>query len=393
MQALTLRIPGRYWDSQIYAGTLYLFSRDHDLFLLDWRKTIDSLQSANEKLRTALDIGFLNGELLYNNQVQRLLLDPAIRSVIIDQLTQAGTLKNLEIEVDSSKKLANPFPAPHADSEIYYQRLYVGLKTGCFSTAFRHLDSDKSGGRPQKHWDGPVYSVKASPHYTALALASAEEGLREFSVETEDHTPKEQAPRQIAKRACTACAWAYQSIFAWTYSGAGFLAAFRKEEDKRTRRTERVFDRVIDSNKIFSRGTLAWGAQDKMYTLVDGELDMAKYDPKVELSEVDDPTKTKKAAFVRTGTEKVPFAQQAVVSAGTADFATIVETDNSLVVLRSDEATETLNSEPVSWRIFPRSDNYTNQLHIIYDDFLEVRAYVHDFFVDQRGKRYGIARR
>ncbi len=44
------------------------------------------------------------------------------------------------------------------------------------------------------------------------------------------------------------------------------------------------------------------------------------------------------------------------------------------------------------WRVFPRSDHYSNQLHIIYDDRLEIVSFVHDYFVDQSSKLSGFKR-
>ena len=49
----------------------------------------------------------------------------------------------------------------------------------------------------------------------------------------------------------------------------------------------------------------------------------------------------------------------------------------------------TIRGEPVRWRIFPRSTNFTNQLHIIYDDRIEILSFVHDYFVNQKSKLAG----
>jgi len=48
--------------------------------------------------------------------------------------------------------------------------------------------------------------------------------------------------------------------------------------------------------------------------------------------------------------------------------------------------------ESVHWRVFPRSENYSNQLHIIYEDHIQIVSFVHDYFVDQSQKLLGFAR-
>jgi len=50
----------------------------------------------------------------------------------------------------------------------------------------------------------------------------------------------------------------------------------------------------------------------------------------------------------------------------------------------------TFAGEPVNWRIFPRSKHYENQLHIIYNDRLEIISFNHDYFVNQNEKWAGI---
>jgi hypothetical protein len=42
-------------------------------------------------------------------------------------------------------------------------------------------------------------------------------------------------------------------------------------------------------------------------------------------------------------------------------------------------------------RIFPRSLNYENHLHVILDDRLEIYSFNNDYFVDQKSKDFGFA--
>lgn len=82
-----------------------------------------------------------------------------------------------------------------------------------------------------------------------------------------------------------------------------------------------------------------------------------------------------------------------IVSAKVALFGTVVELQNGLRVIPSAGAVVRLDGEPVCWRVFPRSYHYENQMHIIYDDRMEVLSFNHDYFVDQKSKLSGISTR
>ncbi len=51
-----------------------------------------------------------------------------------------------------------------------------------------------------------------------------------------------------------------------------------------------------------------------------------------------------------------------------------------------------LAGEPTNWRVFPRSEDYVNQLHVVYEDHLDIFAFTHDYFVsDQASKMAGFS--
>ncbi|MCY1458289.1 hypothetical protein D9M71_756600 [compost metagenome] len=66
--------------------------------------------------------------------------------------------------------------------------------------------------------------------------------------------------------------------------------------------------------------------------------------------------------------------------------------EDRIMVLRSDGFSEVFNGTPIHWRVFPRSEHYSNQLHIVYEDALEIISFTHDYFVDQDKKMFGFAK-
>ena len=80
-----------------------------------------------------------------------------------------------------------------------------------------------------------------------------------------------------------------------------------------------------------------------------------------------------------------------VIGGSTAYFGNIIEFIDSLWVLRSDGQIMRVNKPVTQWRIFPRSINYENQLHIVLNDSLDIYSFNHDYFISQADKTMGLA--
>jgi hypothetical protein len=81
-----------------------------------------------------------------------------------------------------------------------------------------------------------------------------------------------------------------------------------------------------------------------------------------------------------------------VISARVAPFGSVVELHDGLLVIPTKGKTIFLPGEPTNWRVFPRSEDYVNQLHVVYEDHLDIFAFTHDYFVsDQASKMAGFS--
>lgn len=69
MQPIKLTIAGEYWDSQIYQGILYLFTRDGAIKTVNWDPLVDGL-STGQSLRLAASCAFQRSDYLYNSNFQ-----------------------------------------------------------------------------------------------------------------------------------------------------------------------------------------------------------------------------------------------------------------------------------------------------------------------------------
>jgi hypothetical protein len=396
MQPLRLTIPGEYWDSQIYAGRLYLFERSGDIRTLDWDQMIQAWH-IEATLRIALECAFLRSDYLYGDRWSLLFSDAEIKSLIIRKFVELAEkhleLSGVDLEKFSIRRQKNPFPFPHSDTAIYRKNMFVVSPSGVHRAACNKANINPISSRTNKEWDAPVLAVDAS--YLTLALAAGDEGLFELPLsENKYETSPRNGPKRIERRNCTDCNWTYYSIYGSSHVDSGFLAAYRRVPQKSDPSlSARVFEGLISAGTIFHNGYgYSWGNQDKLCQVSESTVRIVNYQPwaketperLTDLGTID----LAASGDIRT-IELSPWKGQ-VVSGAVALFGTVIECENALVVVPSEGATMTFPGEAVNWRIFSRSIQYENQLHIIYDDRLEVLSFNQDYFVDQNQKRSGI---
>ncbi len=398
MHSLKVSIPGSFWDSQIYSGELTVFGSSGEMHRLNWKAMIDELAESNQNIRTGLRIAFSDSDLLYNNQVRRILLDPAIRSPIDAQLRTAGAC-NLEFDRQTIaarlrwQKVPSPFDFLPTDTDIYYNKIFATGESGLFSASRSAGGSSLVEGSAQKHHDASMFQIKGSPSCTAIAATAAADGLFEFPVEKSDQSYRLGTGKRLTDRTCVVCDWTFNSVLG-SGDGTAFLASFVQAPDRLTRKSARVFSRIVETAEIFEELTPAeatvWGCREKIYLAKDGFVRIADYMPQ-EPVKANTPA-SQRDKFEQRGVHESSLADGPIVATGTAPFGTIFEYPSSLRVERSDGGSETFDGELVHWRVFPRSEHYSNQLHLIYEDRLDVVSFVHDYFVDQRQKLWGFSR-
>lgn len=394
MQSVKLTISGSYWDSQIYSGELLLLDDQGAIHRVDWRSAIDAIAVKNQVVQTALRVAFSDSDLFYNEKVRKILRDPIIENPIKSQL---NSLSQIELDVDAFHWRAfwrtddTPFKFLPTDTDIYYNHLFAGGEAGLFSAPRTGLEKGKLfDEKVRKHHDAGVLQVKASDRYTAIATATGGDGLFEFAFK-KDEKEILQNSRLVTGRPCSACDWAFQNLVGWTNNSA-FIASFTEDKGKSKNKTERILDRIVDISEVFgdqdseiNESSFSWGSRDKIYRVTNSGIEVSDHHPNNKKS-----SHTKN--FEQIGHFEVGFKPDSVISTGTAPFGTVLEFDDHILVLRSDGIIEKFEDEPVHWRIFPRSEHYSNQLHIIYDERIEIISFVHDYFVDQQKKLNGFTR-
>lgn len=400
MRPVKLTIGGVYWDSQIYSGELLLFDADGAIHRVEWRDVIDGIAEKNAAVQTAIRVAFSDSDLFYNQKVRKILCDPHIEGPIKHQLSSLSDLSMAVSRQDWRehwKTESTPFNFLPTDTDVYYNHILAGGNEGLFSAPRSGVGSGRPfGKRTTKHHDAKILQVRASDRFTAVAAAAGDDGLLEFAFRRDevDVLDKE---RRLAQRPCSSCDWAFQSVMGWTV-GSAFLASFRQEKDPQTRRATRTFDRIVETAEMFQgldfggRSGFTWGCREKIYRISESGVEVANYLPVPPRLKKGQIAPHSQKMFDTKGSFQLDFDATKAIATGTAPFGMVLEFDDRLVVLRSDGAVEQFPGEPVHWRVFPRSEHYSNQLHIIYDDRLEIVSFVHDYFVDQSAKLSGFRR-
>lgn len=428
MQALDVKpleiiIDGSYYDSQIYDGKLYLWKNDGSIITVNWNRLIENI-NVNEQLKLVLKFSVQLGDNLYNNL---LFQDSEIKDLILSKFKK---LVENSIEISSAdlaqfivSEQNNPLPFPHADSSIHYKTVYVGSQSGVSSSNCGYSRKQSLNPDAEKLCDVPVLSLSAS-HLT-LAIAAGSDGLFDYFL-GQNPSNKRNEPRQIFVQHSNFVRWLYPSVFSSSYFNEGFFADFKAIKRRKLRRKRgykkqqaepiqltnldntatdktssiasieigetqvinREFQKLFSSNEIFTNpeneqsSIFTWGTHDKICSVKENSIQLVKFHPKAT---------EEQEKFINLGSIETEELLGDIISADSSYFGIVLEQEEGLLVITSLLKYIHFPGEPVNWRVFPKSKNYTNQLHIIYEDCIRIYSFNHDFFVDQENKKIGIS--
>jgi hypothetical protein len=414
MQPLKIRLPGDFYDSQIYDKYLHLWCMDGSILTLDWQKLIDKIKiQVDQKLESTLQLILEDGKDLYSNHLMK---NTEIHNLIKEQLQALSQcrligLTEKDIKNCESKQRDNQFPFPHSDVVVHDKNFYVASQEGIWIKTPRNE-------KPEILLDTPAFSIDISN--LRLAIASGDEGLFYHRLQNDDFRNE---PSQLSREDCNLTRWLYPNIFMSSYTNMGSLANFErlKQEEKKKLKSERynlpkgssqgttlaVLDRppqesnsqqnssvdeikflgMIPSREIFNMSTLeleskqskvqfVWGGEDKIYWAKEKVIEVMNYTSKKQKS---------------LGRIPIENLTNEIISADSSYFGVVLEMDESLLVIDSLSQSHFIQNEPVNWRVFPKSINYINHLHIIYEDYMDIYIFTHDYFVNQKDKKLGIS--
>ncbi|WP_299671982.1 hypothetical protein [uncultured Polaribacter sp.] len=399
MQPLKISIKGDYYDCQMYRGRLYLWDFNGGLKVYDWSAIVQSLIK-KETDKIALTFSFLDGNYLYKTSLIELFKDIDFKRLLLKKFKRVES-KTYEI---TEKKLAKfligeqetPTGILPTDTEIYSNQLYFIHEKGLFSGSAHRAKSEKYpvSSRPTKLWDCNLLSIKANK-YPQLALSGGDEGL--FELNTSRAQPKnlkkvesKKPIYQISNEHSSFSNYSYLNIYNTSLVKGSFLATFKWDNiepiigklDIARNFESKLTDKTIFNTKS-KQHFVSWGIADKIYKARNGGFEIIKYNNYADKEKGEE-------KFEKLTSFNLQAWKGKVTNGGSAYFGNIVECENALIVILSDNQVITIPGPITRWRVYPRSMNYENHLHVILDNSIDIYSFNQDYFLNQEDKTIGI---
>lgn len=386
MQPAKISIKGDFIDSQIYRGRLYLWTMDGSLCTYNWNNIVDSLFQ-DDKDSLAYTFTFKDGHYLYKHSLTEIFRDEDFRNLLLKKMNTVSSKVHVISQNQLNKHLISIQDIPGGeiptDTEIYKNNLYFINDNGLFRSTAHRKSGNSVSSKPVKLWDCRLLSIKAN-RFPQLALSAGDDGLFEMNMSESSLRVNRHVERnisQINKKHSSFANYNFLSIYSsslvdssymayyvWKSEGGGYFREYQEDFSQ---------DTIFDNKK-----GLSWGAGDKLYLANQTGIEIVKFsNNKKSLEE--------NKAFSMMDHYKREIKKD-IIGGSTAYFGNIIEFLDGLWVIRSDNQITRINKPVTRWRIFPRSINYENHLHVILDDRLDVYSFNHDYFISQANKTMGL---
>lgn len=389
MKPIKITIQGSFLDCQLYRGRLYLWTFDGKLCVYNWNGLVDSLM-ADEKDFLAFKYSFKEGSALYTPSLVDFLNDDDVNSLLKKKISSLESYKLMIDESLLKKNLIGEMDTLLGDlpidTEIYNNYLYFSTERGLFRSTAHKKSGNPVSNRPFKLWDARILSMRAN-RYPQMAISAGDDGLFEmFTGEKENHTlGLNQIERNIFKvseKHSTFANYSNLSIYSSSLSGISYLALFKWEKSVESNDYScRKYSEIFDSFSIFGDNSksLSWGGDGKFFKITETGFNIVAFD-----------NYGKSDIFTAMREYKESMNKGRVIGGSSAYFGNIVEFEEGLLIVQSDGNSLFIDQPVIRWRIYPRSKNYENQLHVLLDDCMEIYSFNHDYFLSQSDKIIGI---
>ena len=406
VEPIRIIIPGNFYDCQIYRGYLYLWTMRGSVDVYDWNKLLNIKIIPRFSVRLPFVFGFMEGNFLYNGKVSYIFSEDKYNSLLLDQYNELVNntieISNEELEFARIQEIDLPFNELPTDSEVYANNLYFALESGIYRRVLNQGDENKIiGPKDIKLWDCRILSLRANK-YPQIALSAGSEGLFELNL-VKDSAIKPQTLEKIedtkilkiSSKSSSFSNYSFLSIFSSSYVEDSFMALFNWKSIKqlnnqsiknKEQKVFRDFDELIDEKSIFGEVTtsdICWGIDDKIYRIVGDTLFILKFTNSANINKGE-------SYYQHLKSVVLPANIGRAIGAGVSYFGIVLEFTNGILILRSDGYITTIPEEVIRWRVYPRSKNYLNHLHIIFNDRFEIYSFNHDALINQRTKKIGI---
>lgn len=388
MQPAKISIIGDFIDSQIYRGRLYLWTLDGMLCTYNWNDIVDSLYE-DDKEKLAYTFTFKDGHYLYKHSLTEIFQDEDFRELLMRKMNVVSSKTHIITLSQLRKFLIQEQDVPGGeiptDTEIYNSMLYFINDNGLYQSTAHRKSGNPVSSKPFKLWDCKLLSIKANK-FPQIALSGGDDGLYEFDASDSGSTRfKHQVENrigQISKKHSSFANYNYLSIYSSSLVDSSYMAYYGWKTEGSKYQREQQGEYFQDAIFEHKQG-LSWGAGDKIYLANESGIDIVKFSN-------DKRSRAENKTFSPLDHYKKQIKKQ-IIGGSTAYFGNIIEFIDGLWVVRSDDQITRINKPVTRWRIYPRSINYENQLHVILDDRLDIYSFNHDYFISQVKKTMGLS--
>lgn len=396
---IKIEIQGDYWDSQIYKGRLYLWEINGSLIVVDWEKLITDLIIGNDnEYSLTIESAFMNSDNLYsNNELATWLSFLDYKNKFKSELNELSKKEFIFSKNKLTKYIINEFENPFkdisTDIDIYYDTFYSLLDSGLWKIKFNPESNEIfSESKISKLWDCPLLALKIRSG-GRIGLAGGDEGVFEYDVFPKNYLGDSNKLKPVGKDIVKISDiqslfinWSYSSIYNSSDIAESSLLAFEGSKDP----NKLKYIGNISQEEIFNSGEksfLSWASDDKIYRITSSGVDMVRF-TQSKLKE-----NNYKEAFMNRQTFDIQYScEENVIGAGVGLFGNIIEYENGLLIMQSNNDFFYIKGPITRWRVFPRSVRYENQLHVVLDEKLEIYSFNSDYFITQEEKVFGSKR-
>lgn len=392
-------IEGSFWDSYIYSNNLFLFGRDKTLKSYRWDEFVKS-HVYNETDRLAYRCAFYQSDFLYGIKEKELFNDSEIKKIMLDKFNRIQDIHVSENDLSPFKTFNTTIEFPHLtiDIGVFKNKLYYCDSSGLF---FRNIRNNNKNAvvssRANKCWDAYIQCLKIN-NYGRVALSASSDGLFELNTKYDNELmyikfkKVEEKIFQLTDRHSSYCCWAFSSVLNCSYLGDVQLLGFKYVNNDFNDYLEEGMNFIeeYDGNGIFENinnlgsDSIIISENEKLYKISSKLIEGVEYHQK----------------YLGTNEEifkpilmRLQELNDEIIDAAVVEFGVVVETKRFLhVLLSTGEDIFTINKNQediVRWRVFPRSTCYVNQLHVIYDNRIEIISFNDDYFINQKDKKIG----
>ncbi|MDG6774617.1 hypothetical protein QCB45_09750 [Thiomicrorhabdus sp. ZW0627] len=353
ISTVSIEIEGDYLSSFIYSGVLFLVDMDFKLNSYSWDRVV------NLALGNKFRIG--------NSDLRKYLLNSSRNKIKEKFNGRRYFITKRDLQKANERSIyIGVWPS---DINLYRNTIYIASEAGVNTIHIKwemgNLTEYKSN---VKIWDCPSFRISPNSFYR-LAIASGQEGL--VTVIPQKKYVEDKDVKVRVKSVCTDCDWYKNRLVANTVGGVSVLDFEPIPDIKDYENHIEEYWRIVNQVKLEDplQGNIkkidnktvvnSWFGGNKEFFLTE--------DMTIAFRTLNPDQQNNKTLMYQ-------IEEDSIVTARTATFGTVVETKDTLKLIGQENGFHTLDNDFVTWRVFPRSKYYANQIHIIKDKSIVISA-------------------